>query len=161
MKTFFACFLILAISGCGIFGRKLTPEEEAAYAKTRAAEMEAERVAQEKLRADAVNVPRCYTDEECKRMWTAARSWVSKSIVWKVQTMSEGYLETYSPSEHSPKSAARVVQEPIPNGGYQLTLTLWCRNIFGCDPSGDQAVSTFNRYVWDSLKTQKTAQASK
>ena len=151
---------LILFAGCGLVGKPLTPEESAAYEARRSAELAAELEKEKKLDAEAQNTPRCYNTDDCARMWAAARAWVSRSISWKIQTMSEGFLETYNPTEHSPKSAARVVQEPIPNGGYQYNLSVWCRNMFGCNPDDRSARISFNKYVWDSLSMGKMGQST-
>ena len=92
-------------------------------------------------------IPKCFTDKECERKWAAAQSWVVTHAAWKIQNVTSGYIETYNPAQSSPGIAVRVVKEPIENNGYRFVVTVWCNNIFGCQPNAWDAALHFNRTI--------------
>lgn len=92
-------------------------------------------------------VPTCVTSEECELKWAAARRWVLETSGFKIQNITDDFLETYNPTSGSPSLAARVVKEPLGGGRYRLVVTLWCDNMFGCVPNAWDAALSFNQYV--------------
>jgi hypothetical protein len=66
----------------------------------------------------ARTAPTCLTDRECELKWSAARSWVLANSGWKIQHLTNDFIETYNPVGSSTNIAVRVVKEPIAKGGY-------------------------------------------
>lgn len=92
-------------------------------------------------------VPQCHDAHDCELKWSAARNWVLRNAGFKIQTYNDDFLETYNPTPNSPSLAARVLKEPIPSGGYEIRVELWCNNIFGCVPDSWASAVDFNHKV--------------
>lgn len=98
-------------------------------------------------------IPTCSSERECELKWSAARQWILSNAGMKLQHVTNDFLETYNPPRDSSSLAARVVKEPLPQGGYRFLITTWCNNIFMCIPNQWQAALHFNRYV-NAVPTQ-------
>jgi hypothetical protein len=97
--------------------------------------------------------PTCKEARECEVKWNAARNWVLNNAGWRIQTLTADYLETFNPTAHSPRIAARVTKEPNPEGdGYQILIKVWCDNAFGCMPNTVESRLSFNRYIGASWR---------
>ncbi|QRY80126.1 hypothetical protein JVX91_03110 [Pseudomonas sp. PDNC002] len=92
-------------------------------------------------------VPQCHEARDCELKWSAARNWVLRNAGFKIQTYNDDFIETYNPLPNSPALAARVIKEPIPSGGYEIRVELWCNNIFGCVPDSWASAVDFNKKV--------------
>ena len=92
-------------------------------------------------------IPTCKTDRECELKWSAARNWVLNNSGWKIQHLTNDFIETYNAVGGSPRIAVRVTKEPIAEGGYRFVVKTWCDNIFGCVPDSWDAAISFNREV--------------
>jgi hypothetical protein len=93
-------------------------------------------------------IPTCKSDRECELKWSAARQWVLQNAGMKIQHITNDFIETYNPvGRNSAALAARVVKEPILEGGYRLVITTWCGNMFGCVPNASDAALQFDRTV--------------
>ena len=92
--------------------------------------------------------PKCYSANECELMWSAARRWVLDNAGFKLQHVTDDFLETYNPAPNSPRLAARVTKEPLADGsGYKIVIEAWCNNVFGCRPKQYDASLEFNKTV--------------
>jgi len=99
-------------------------------------------------RAEFVStIPTCVSDKECELKWAAARRWVLQTSPYRIQHMTNDFLETYNSEPHSPKLAVRVVKEPVDATRYRIVVTTGCNNMFGCFPDSWEAALSFNRYV--------------
>ena len=97
-------------------------------------------------------VPMCYRESDCEAKWSAARNWVQNNSGYKIQIYTTDLIETYNPSQSSPKIAVRITKQPLStsmegNKSYAIAIKVWCNNIFGCVPSTDDAIIGFNKYV--------------
>lgn len=92
-------------------------------------------------------IPTCKTDRDCEMKWSAARNWVLNNSGWKIQHLTNDFIETYNAVGGSPRIAVRVTKEPLTEGGYKLVVKTWCDNIFGCVPDAWDAAISFNREV--------------
>lgn len=92
-------------------------------------------------------IPKCFNDRECERKWAAAQAWVANRTAYKIQVATSSLIETYNPPSGSTSIAARVVKEPIGDNGYQFIVSVWCGNIFGCQPDSWAAAIDFNRTI--------------
>lgn len=88
--------------------------------------------------------PTCAGESDCAVKWAAARTFVLAHAGMKIQNYSSDFLETYNSSDMS--VAARVNKEPIA-GGYAITATFWCGNIFGCNENPRGLLAAFNAQV--------------
>lgn len=91
--------------------------------------------------------PKCADDAACERLWSAARNWVIGNCSMKIQNITDSYIETFNSVGGSPGLHCRVVKDPLPEGGYILTITTGCANMFGCVPDAWDAALNFNRAV--------------
>jgi hypothetical protein len=92
-------------------------------------------------------IPNCFNDKECERKWAAAQAWVVKRAAYKIQVATSSLIETYNAASGSTGIAARVVKEPIGDNGYQFIVSVWCGNVFGCQPDSWDAAIDFNRTI--------------
>jgi hypothetical protein len=133
-KAIFAVLSLLALTGCAT----MTPQQQAEFQQQMAATQ-----------------PRCATKRQCEAAWSAARNWVNTNCGMKIQTMTDSYIETYNSIDSDPSLACRVTKDPDSSGGYSLSITVSCANMFGCVPDAHQAALSFNREV--SATTQQFA----
>jgi hypothetical protein len=73
----------------------------------------------------AANRPHCDEPRQCEAMWAAARNWVVSSCGMKIQTATDGFIETYN--SRGNLLACRVWRDPAPEGGYDF------HGSFGCE----------------------------
>ena len=100
------------------------------------------------------SIPVCTSPKECEVKWAAARSWIIQNAGWKLQHVQPDFMETYNSINSSTRLAVRVVKEPLQNGGYKITATVWCDNWISCYPDKLDALLSFNNTVNGSWKTQ-------
>jgi len=124
---FIGSVLALIGSGCAT----VTPEQKAKWNET---------------------VPVCYSDSDCKAKWAAARQWVQNNSGYKIQIYSDDLIETYNPQQYDPKIAVSVSKNPVGKSedGEQINVIavkITCGNIFGCLPSVNESILSFNKFV--------------
>jgi hypothetical protein len=89
----------------------------------------------------------CESSESCKTMWERATFFVNSNAGFKLQVHNDTIIQTYNPSEFSPKLAFSISKEPLGNGKYQIWTKAWCANMFGCQPNEYEAVARAKRYM--------------
>lgn len=89
----------------------------------------------------------CNDDAECKTMWERATYFVNTNAGFKLQIHNDTIIETYNPTDASPRLAFSITREPLGNGRYQITTKAWCANIFGCQPNQYEAIAKAKRYM--------------
>jgi hypothetical protein len=92
----------------------------------------------------SATVPTCNSEELCRRKWEAAQVWIAQNSSYKLQIATDVLLETYNPAEYDPGIAVRVLKEPTGSTSYRFVVTVWCANVFGCNPNQYQAAIGFN-----------------
>jgi hypothetical protein len=92
-------------------------------------------------------VPTCESPKNCEVKWAAARRFILENSKFKIQTMTNDFLETYSGARNTSVLAYRVVKEPIDATRYRIVVTTGCRNTFACVPDAWDAALRFNQYV--------------
>lgn len=102
-------------------------------------------------------IPICYDDYQCEAQWSAARAWVQKNSGFKFQIYSDDLIETYNPPENSARIAARVTKNLLNSHSgqktYEIAVTLWCANSFGCQPDlTDSYRSFFDTVPYSCIK---------
>lgn len=110
-------------------------------------------------------VPVCFTKSDCDAKWAAARNWVQSNAAYKIQIYADDLIETYNPEPYSPKIAARVTKNPFGTSAtgtksYILNIKVWCNNIFGCVPTYNDAILSFNKYVASAQANDETCYSS-
>lgn len=120
----------LAVAGCA------SQEELTARA-------EAEQAARAQYQA---SLPRCSSDKECAAKWSAARRWVLDNCGFKLQHVTDDYMETFNIRD--PASTAmwcRVTKSPTSETEYVIELENGANNWFVGGMLGKRM--EFNHYV--------------
>lgn len=81
---------------------------------------------------------------QCDRMWETAQVWVAQNSAFRMQIVTNVLLETFGPPANDPNIAVRVIKEPTSNTSYRFLVTVYCNNIFGCNPNQYLAAIDFN-----------------
>lgn len=102
---------------------------------------------QAKLQQFRETIPVCEGEADCKAKWEAAQLWVVHNSRYKIQTATDVVIHTYTPVGADPSIGARVTKEPLGGGRYQIVVSVFCDNIFGCVPDAIDASLDFNRAV--------------
>lgn len=89
----------------------------------------------------------CQGEHECKLYWQRALFYVNRVSVFKVQTVTENLIQTYSPTSGTTDVAYNVSREPLGYGANRIWVKVWCDNIFGCHPSIQNEIARFKTYV--------------
>ena len=93
-------------------------------------------------------IPECYSADDCRSKWLAAKRWIDKNTGYKLQIYTDDHIETYNSTRYDPKLAARVIKEPLLDGsGYKIIVSVWCGNSLGCNPDAWAAGLDFNEVV--------------
>lgn len=92
-------------------------------------------------------IPTCSGEKDCKAKWEMAQVWIVKNAGYKLQTATDVLLQTYSPTGSSTSIGVRALKEPVGAGRYNIMVSVWCDNIFGCFPDAHAAAIDFNRTV--------------
>lgn len=92
-------------------------------------------------------IPVCFGQEDCQAKWEAAQLWVIHNAGYKIQTVTDVLIQTFSPGPYDARNAARVTKEPLGGGKYRIVVYLWCNNVFGCIPNGWDSAINFNLLV--------------
>lgn len=92
-------------------------------------------------------MPVCAGEDDCRVKWEAAQLWVTRNAGFKIQVATSVLIETYNPTDYSPRLAMRLTKEPMGGGRYRLRLEAWCANLFGCSPTPASATLAFNYQI--------------
>jgi hypothetical protein len=92
-------------------------------------------------------VPICVEGSDCKAQWEAAQRWILQNLQWKIQNVSDVYIETFGPGSDDTATAMRIVKEPIGGGRFRLEAKPRCGIMVECFPDLADAFLSFNRYV--------------
>ena len=71
--------------------------------------------------------PTCATDRQCELMWSEARQWMLSAPGYKLQHVTDDFMETYNPINDDGEFAARVSKMPQPDGSYVIEVATFCR----------------------------------
>jgi hypothetical protein len=95
--------------------------------------------------------PVCFSKPDCDIKWAASREWVQNNSGYKIQIYSDDLIETYTPQPYGTQIAASVTRNPLfitkGDESYSIKIRVKCASKFGCIPSVDESVISFNRYV--------------
>ena len=137
-KSLIGASCALAV-GCA----SLTPEQ-----------IEANRLAyQQQQEQYQASIPTCASAKECEAKWLAARRWVLDTCDFKLQHVTDDFLETYHSGDYADTNMwCRVSKTPTGETTYQLELEVGVNNPFA---GGDRTYlkQTFNDAVnaaWQS-----------
>lgn len=96
---------------------------------------------------DVGPAPTCSSPGECEFRWGLARRFVLDNCGFRLQTYTPDFMETYNPTDSSPRLGAQVSKDPLGGGKFELRARFYCANLFGCDPPADQTLGWFNSQV--------------
>ncbi len=89
----------------------------------------------------------CNSDAQCKVYWQRAQVWVSNNSRWKIQTLSDALIVTFTPKDGSIDPAYKVTRVPVGGERAQILMATGCANMFGCRPHQDAAIASFKSFV--------------
>ncbi|WP_308366981.1 MULTISPECIES: hypothetical protein [unclassified Microbulbifer] len=89
----------------------------------------------------------CEGEDQCKEMWERATFFVNANAGFKIQIHNDTIIQTYNPTNSSPRLAFSITREPLGGGKYQIWTKVWCANMFGCQPNQFEATARAKRYV--------------
>lgn len=92
-------------------------------------------------------IPVCDVKIDCEAKWEAAQLWVANNAGYKIQTATNVVIETFNPTRDDTYLAAKITKEPLGGGKYKIVATLWCNNMFGCNPDKWGASVAFNKSI--------------
>lgn len=132
------CFLALMVLPLAMTGCASMVVDDATQAANR-----------EKMRVVAASRPICDENTDCAAKWQAAQLWIVQNAQFKLQTVTDVVLETYSPWKGNPGLAVRVTKQPLGGTKYQLVIEVWCvnpNNVDLMDIMGGVGKFCFNHY---------------
>jgi hypothetical protein len=89
----------------------------------------------------------CTSEAQCELYWHRAQFWVSSNSSYKVQTVTDTIIETYSPRGGDPSLGYQIKRERFGNGQSRIWIHAGCDNMFGCQPRVEVAAADFKSYV--------------
>lgn len=122
--------LAMCVVGCAA---SLTPEQQVQQ--------------QAQLRTDAAKPILCVKGNDCDDKWGRALTWVSQTSAYKIHTLTDNLIQTYTPTGGSASSGFRVNKIPLGKGRFQITMASECDNFIGCIPGAMRLKADFTRYV--------------
>ena len=124
MKRIGLIGLIIVLTGC-VSGGALSPEQQAEH--------------------DEPLV--CKGKEQCDLFWQRVTFYISNNSRYKVQTLNENLIQTFSPTGGNTYLGYKITREPLGDNRFRIWIHAWCDNMFGCTPYKGEAVLSFKRYV--------------
>ncbi len=97
--------------------------------------------------------PTCASAGECEFRWGLARRFVLDNCGFRLQTYTPDFMETYNPTDYSPRLGAQVSKDPLGNGRFELRAKFYCANWLGCEPPEDETLARFNSTVGGAAYT--------
>jgi hypothetical protein len=108
--------------------------------------------AEEQYRA---SIPKCSSENECREMWTAAQTWVTKNTHFKIYSITDSLIRTYDPPTGCGSLGYKITKESLGSGKNRFIIESICRSFFGCsNPYPVDAALDFNNYLSRYSKTQ-------
>ncbi len=83
----------------------------------------------------------------CQAEWTRAQLWLVNHAQWKLQLVNDVLLQTYNPTTGDPTYGFTVTKEPQSDGSGMIRMTVFCGNLYGCDPKPPDVGKAFYYYV--------------
>jgi hypothetical protein len=122
--------LVLLLAGAGLIAGCATPRQ-----------------ASPGLQAAAMAPLYCEGAEECSRYWRRAQVWVTTNSRWKIQTVTDSVIVTFTPSQGEVTRGYQVTKEPLSQGREQIKIASACANMFGCNTDAHQVALEFKNFV--------------
>lgn len=102
----------------------------------------------QQYQAFEASIPTCTTAKGCEVKWATARRWVLDNAGFKIQHMTDDFIETYNSTDYTSTDLwARISKEPVDGDTYRILIEVGCNNMFGCHPEAMFAKQSFNDYV--------------
>lgn len=89
----------------------------------------------------------CSSEQQCRIYWQRAQVWISNNSRWKIQTLSDSLIVTFTPRDGSIDRAYKAMKVPVSTERAQILLATGCANMFGCRPHQDAAIASFKAFV--------------
>lgn len=99
----------------------------------------------------------CHGPEQCSVYWRRAQLWVASNSAWKIQTVTDALIVTYTPQRSSVERGYQITREPQDGGREQISIGSACANMFGCSTDTFQQAAKFKQYVKDVKPVQAAA----
>lgn len=128
MKTFLWLGVVLSLAGCAT-PQQISPE----------------------LQAEIEKPLVCEGREQCGLFWQRATFYVNKNSPFKIQTVSDNLIQTYSPTGGTPLIGYNISKEPLTNESARIWAKIYCDSMFGCVPEVPFEMAKFKRYVRTGL----------
>lgn len=95
-------------------------------------------------------MPTCESDKECAAKWAAARRWVLDNCSFKLQHITDDFLETYNSTDYASTGMwCRVTKSPVSDTAYRIEVETGINNAFAFGKAESQR-QWFNDFVNDS-----------
>ena len=107
----------------------------------------APRTVSPEIKAEAETPLICTGKEQCDLYWQRSLFYVNKNSRFKVQTVNESIIMTYSPTGGSAYVAYNISKEPLGQGAIRIWTKVYCDNMFGCVPDTVTEIANLKRYV--------------
>lgn len=105
------------------------------------------KVASPEVQAAALAPLYCDGAEQCARYWRRAQIWVTNNSRWKIQTVTDAVIVTYTPPRSEVSRGFQITREPLSEGREQIKIASACANMFGCDTDAHRVALDFKNYV--------------
>ncbi|MCK7546155.1 hypothetical protein MLC59_18515 [Marinobacter bryozoorum] len=89
----------------------------------------------------------CEGEADCKAVWERATFFVNNNAGFKLQIHNDTIIQTFNPTQNSPRLAFSISKEPLGDGRYQIWTKAWCANMFGCQPNQYEAIAKAKKYM--------------
>jgi hypothetical protein len=93
----------------------------------------------------------CEAKEQCSLYWRRSLFYVNKNSPFKIQTVNDDLIQTYSPTGGSPLIGFNISKEPLENESTRIWVKIFCDNMFGCVPEVPGEMVKLKRYVRTGL----------
>lgn len=93
------------------------------------------------------SIPVCTTDEECEKIWAAARQWVMKATPQGLDIDTAERLQTNPADDESFlwETDITVNKVPVADGKYQIVIEAWCNTAINSCDAERRLMRQFNR----------------
>ncbi|WP_051532319.1 hypothetical protein [Brackiella oedipodis] len=89
----------------------------------------------------------CHSNYQCTRYWSRAQQWISKHSPYKVQSVSDNEIRTFTPAFYSTAIAVKITKKAQSDGSYRIDFYPDCAGFGSCQPTKEEATADFKRYV--------------
>lgn len=99
------------------------------------------------VKDEAAKPINCIDAEQCRLYWQRALFYINQHSEFKIQTVTDNLIQTFSPSGGTTRVGYNVVKEPLQGGMYRIWVRVGCDNMFGCHPEKYGETNRMKNYV--------------